>query len=113
MSAEEFSLFGDEPVSPTPAPKRHVTKPEPKPRQPTKKELRERAPAPRNRAPKKIEPEPDNELDEVVRIFAAYDMLAPEELEKYSDAVEPVISKESRDNMRSWRERNTNGNDPS
>lgn len=97
-------LFG---ADPAPAPRPAKKTAAPAPRKPTKRELREAAPAPRNRAPAKPQApaeSEDAELHGLVRLLAGADMLAPEELEKYSDVVEPVIGKSSRDEMRKWRE---------
>lgn len=97
-------LFGDDPAPARPAKKA----PAAPVRKPTKRELREAAPPPRNRAPVKPQApageSEDAELHGLVRLLAGADMLAPEELEKYSEVVEPVISKTSRDEMKNWRE---------
>lgn len=104
----EISLFGEdmpEPEPPQPR-KRAAKKAEPKPpRKPTKKELRERAPDVQRRAPEVIPDAEDDELAHVVKLLAESDLLAYDELEKYSDIVEPVISKESREKMKGWRGR--------
>lgn len=98
----EISLFGDDLPEP---PKKSSKKIEPKPPRVTKKSLREKAPGVQYRAPsgQEIAAE-DEELARVVKLFAEADMLAYDELEKYSDIIEPVISKESRNRMQSWRQ---------
>lgn len=100
----EESLFGDELPEPVPVkrvPKKAATKP---PRAPSKKELRERAPEIQHRAPAKSESqEEEDEAANLIRLLAQNDMLADADLDKFSEIVEPVIGKASRERMRDWR----------
>lgn len=99
----EASLFGDDLPEPEP-PKRAAKKATPKPpRQPTAKELRERAPEIKNRAPEKKEMDPG--LATLLKSLAQHDMLSPEDMDKHSDLIESVLSKSSRDRMKDWRAR--------